>query len=131
MRNPARAWVQKPWGKMMTLVQTKNTERGMWLKYLSAPTARLSEQHHHHRAELHIGLCKIPRHHRDEFRTLEKAWSCAITWVTNDDHECHLGVWYVRPLMRHRLQYGRFLEVVWGRLDEDDIVRTHDDHTRV
>jgi hypothetical protein len=33
--------------------------------------------------------------------------------------------------MRHRLQYGRFLEVVWGRLDEDDIVRTHDDHTRV
>jgi hypothetical protein len=115
---------------MMTLFQTKNAERGFWLKYLSAPTARLSKQFHRHRSEVHIGTCSIPKHHRDEFRTLEKAWSWTITWTDEFGVEHHTGIWYVKPGMEHRLQYGRFLEIVWGKLDENDIVRTHDDHTR-
>jgi hypothetical protein len=115
---------------MMTLLQTKNVEHGMWLKYLSAPKARLSEQYHTFRSELHIGVCKIPKHYRNDFRTLEKAWSWTFTFVNRHEEECHVGIWYVKPEMVHRLQYGRFLEVVWGRLDEHDIVRTHDDHAR-
>lgn len=130
MRNATCMWVMKPWGRMMTVLQTKNSERGMWLKYISAPRARLSEQYHHNRFELHIGVCTVPKNHRDEFRKLEKAWSWTMTWVNIHEEECYIGVWYVRPRMVHRLQYGRFLEIVWGRLDEEDIVRTHDDHKR-
>ena len=128
--NPSRTWVSKPWGRMMTLLQTHNSKRGMWLKYLSAPHARLSEQYHKYRSELHIGMCALPTHHRNDFHTLEKAWSWTMTWMNKSGEECHIGMWYVKPTMVHRLQYGRFLEIVWGRLDEDDIVRTHDDHAR-
>lgn len=130
MRNPTRTWVAKPWGRMMTLFQTRNAERGVWVKYLSAPTARLSEQYHHHRSEIHIGRASVPEPYREEFRTLEAARSWTFSWVDASGTEHHVGIWYVKPRMVHRLQYGRFIEIVWGRLDEDDIVRTHDDHAR-
>lgn len=121
--------VKRNWGWMITFFTTKT----WWVKYLHTPRARLSEQYHKHRSEVHIGLCRIRKEHLAEFHALQKAWFLTLVVGSSETFQWHIGIWYVKPKMIHRLQFGYFLEVVWGesgKVTEDDIVRTKDDFGR-
>lgn len=112
---------------MITLISAST----WWIKYLHAPQARLSEQYHNYRSELHIGVCRIRKEHTAEFHALEKAWFATFAFGSSGTAEWHIGIWYVKPKMVHRLQGGCFLEFAWGeQVTEDDIVRTKDDFGR-
>ena len=45
-------------------------------------------------------------------------------------HISKYGLQLYMPLERHRMASGTFLEIAWGKVAEDDIIRLEDDYGR-
>lgn len=97
--------MERPWGRMWKLFDNGK----VWLKVIRVePFQETSLQRHALRREIHICLWQF-----------KSGW--ARSW----------NVWkYVRPHDLHRLLPGLYIEVAWGWLDENDIIREYDRYGR-
>jgi hypothetical protein len=93
----------RPWGRMWMVWQC----RWLWIKIINVyPGQRTSSQYHQRRGEWH-------------WRLSWRLWRTDLSW-------CRV----IKPNILHRMKAGWYIEIAWGRPDENDIIRLSDDYGR-
>lgn len=93
----------RPWGRMWMVAQGAS----WWVKIINVrPNQRTSNQYHANRAEWH-------------WRLSWRLWRKDLSWMK-----------IVRPGRLHRMYQGVYIEIAWGKPNENDITRVSDDYGR-
>lgn len=110
----------RPWGEFMSW----DSGPGWFLKTIHVkPRQRLSLQYHHHRSECWILV------EGDAIATLRDEKGTDTEYILKKGEMFTIGKGDVHRLSSKK--GGVVVEIAYGKFDEEDIVRLHDDHGRI